>query len=225
MAAVEARAFPAGVLVRELLMRLADFLLQAGKLDACEAVLSAAADHCRRTSQPVHLATAELELSTLLHRTGRTAAALALAQDSLGALERQNGAHDPAVARALVRVGELLTAVARFDEARAALQRALAIVGAREAAAARSGGGGGDDESAVLTAEVLYARGALHIGQAGGDLRKLEAAEALIERCMTIREATLGMRHPEYATAANRLGSCTLSSTASPTPRSASGGR
>ena len=186
---------------------LAVFLLQAVKLDACEAVLSAAADHCRRTSQPVHLATAELELSTLLHRTGRTAAALALAQDSLGALERQNGAHDPGVARALVRVGELLTAVARFDEARAP-QRALAIVGAREAAAARGGGGGGDDdESAVLTAEVLYAVGALHIVQAGGDLRKLEAAEALIERCMTIREATLGMRHPEYATAANRLGS------------------
>ena len=48
--------------------------------------------------------------------------------------------------------------------------------------------------------------GALHIEQAAGDRVQLEAAETLFSRALAIREASLGARHPDFATTVNRLG-------------------
>ena len=194
LAAVDSYAFPPGCLVFDLLMRLANFLQENGKLDASERALLAAADACRRSMQMVPLAQSELMLGRLLQRSGRLGESLRLLDHSLSEFERQNGPRDPSVARALVRIGEVHTSAARFDEARAVLQRALSILGE------------GSSEGG-LTAEVLYAMGALHVVQAEGDRVKLEATEEIFLRALAIRESSLGARHPDFATTVNRLGS------------------
>ena len=212
---------------------LAGWLIVAGS-----AVVSAQGAGVRGTAgtqRPAAVATSEADelnsAARALYHQGKYKEALALAQQSLAAAQRQHGANHPQVGRAYHNLGVLYGDLGRQAEAEDAYKRGLAIrekaLGAEHPDVAQSIYSlanlyrimGRNAESEPLHKRALAlrekVRGPNHpdVAQSLGGIAelyrsvdRLAEAEPLYKRALEIREKALGPEHADVATSLRALG-------------------
>ncbi len=99
-----------------------------GDLDRAEEMLRGAAESVAATIDPDIGWIITNELGNVLRKQGKLAQAAATLNETTVLAERAVGANHPQLAHALHSLGAVLTEQARYEEARAILERALAIV-------------------------------------------------------------------------------------------------
>jgi tetratricopeptide (TPR) repeat protein len=145
--------------------------LYRGDLHMAEQHFSKAIERVRPyyKNDPRLLARSYCDLSWVLHRQGRSAEALPLAEWALRARETKNGAFSEPVSHSLTVLGAIEAELGRLDKAEAHLTRVLSILELRD---------GGDS---ARVAEALLDLGRVEIAR-----RKLTRAEEHLARIQSI---------------------------------------